>query len=84
MYLDKVEMRFVRDQVHTSGVLFFAIVVTDLARLRGSHGLAHLRSLMSYLPLLLINLGQYTLSYSKLQDDTFHLVKLAQIMFPIS
>ena len=72
------------DQVHTSLGLFFAIVVTDLAPFRGNHGLAHLRSLMSYLPPLLINRGQCTLSYSKLQKDTFHAVKLIQIMFHIS
>jgi len=81
MYLDKVEMRLAMDQVHTLLVLFFAIVVTDLAPFRGSHGLADLRSLMSYLPPLLVNLGQYTLSYSKLQENTFHPVKLVQIMF---
>jgi len=84
MYLDKGEMRFAMDQVHTSLVLCFAIVVTDPAPFRGSHGLAHLRSLMSYLPPLLVNLGQCTLSYSKLQEDTFHPVKLVQLMFHIS
>jgi len=72
------------DQLHTSLVLFFAIVVTDPALFRGSHRLPHLRSLMSYLPPLLVNLGQYTLSYSKLQKDTFHPVKLGWIMFHIS
>jgi len=60
------------------------MVVTDLAPFRGSHGLAHLRSLMSYLPPLLVDLGQYTLSYSKLHEDTFHPVKLVQIMFHTS
>jgi len=84
MYFDKVEMRFAIDQVHTSHVLFFTIVVTDPAPFRGSHGLPHLRSLMSYLPPLLVNLGQSTLSYSKLQEDTFHPVKFVQIMFHIS
>ena len=84
MYLDKVEMRFAMDQVHTSLVLFFAILVTDPAPFRGSHGLARLRSLISYLPPLLVNLGQCTLSYSKLQEETFHSVKLVQIMFHIS
>jgi len=83
MYLDKVEMRFAMDQVHTSLVLIFAIVVTDPAPFRGTHGLAHLRSVMSYLPPLLVNLGQCTLSYSKLQEDTFHPLKLVQIMFHI-
>ena len=71
------------DQVHTELVFFFTIVVTDPAPVRGSHGLAHLRSLMSYLPPLLINLGQYTLSYSKLHEDTFYPVNLVQIMFHI-
>jgi len=84
MYPDKVEMGFAMDQVHMSLVLFFAIVVTDPVPFRGSHGLAHLRSLMSYLPPLLVNLGQCTLSYWKLQEDTFHPVKLVQIMFHIS
>ena len=84
MYPDKVEMRFAMDQVHGSLVVFFTIVVTDPAPFRGSHGLAHLCSLMLYLPLLLVNLGQCTLSYSKLQEDTFHPVKLVQIMFHIS
>jgi len=84
MYLDKVERRFAMDQVHTSLVLFFAIVVTDPAPFTGSHGLAYLRSLMSYLPPLLVNLGQCTLSYSKLQEATFHPVKLVQIRFHIS
>jgi len=84
MYLDKVEIQFAMNQVHTSLVLFFAIVVMDSAPFRGSHGLAHLRSLISYLPPLLVNLGQCTLSYSKLQEDTFHSVKLVQIMFHIS
>jgi len=71
-------------QDHTSHVLFFAIVITDLAPFRGSHGRAHLRSLMLYLPLLLVNLGQCTLSYSKLQEDPFHHLKLVQIMFHIT
>ena len=84
MYLDKLEMRFAMDQVHTSLVLFSAIVVADPALLRGSHGLAYLRSLMSYLPPLLVNLGQCMLSYSKLQEDTLYPVKLVQIMFHIS
>jgi len=84
MYLDKVEMRFAMDQVYTSLVLFFAIVVTDPAPFRWSHGLAQLRSLMWNLPPLLVNLGQCTLSYTKLQEDTFHPVKLVQIMFHIS
>ena len=84
MYLDKVEMRFAMDQVHPSPVVFFAIVVTDPAPFRGGYGLAHLRSLMSYLPPLLVNLGQCTLGYSTLQEDTFHLVKSVQIIFPIS
>jgi len=84
MYLDKVETQFAMDQVQTSLVLFFAIVVTHPAPFTGSHRLAHRRSLMSYLPLLLVNLGQCTLSYSKLQKDTFHSVKLVQIMFHIS
>ena len=72
------------DQVHTSLVLFFAIVVTDPAPVSGSHGPAHLRSLMLDLPLLLVNLGLCTLSYSKLQEDILHLMKLVQIMFHIS
>jgi len=76
-------MRFAMDQVHTSLVLFCAIIITDPAPFRGSHGLGHLRYLMSYLPPLLVNLGQCTLSYSKLQEDTFHPVKLVQIMFHI-
>src|ERR1700743_2756910 len=84
MYLDKVEMRFAMNQVHTSLVLFFAVAFTDPAPFRGGHGLAHLRSLMSYVPPLLVNLGQCTLSYSKLQEDTFHLVKLVEIIFHIS
>ena len=84
MYLDKAEMRFAMDQVHTSLVLFFSVVVTDPAPFRGGHGLAHLRSLMSYLPPLLVNLGQCTLSYLKLQEDTFHLVQLVEIIFHIS
>jgi len=74
-------MRFAMDQVHTSLVLFFAIVVTESAPFRGSHRLAHLRALMSYLLSLLVNLGQCTLGYSKLQEDTFHPLKLVQIMF---
>jgi len=36
---------------------------------------------MLYLPQLLVNLGQCTLSYSKLQEDTFHPLKLVKIMF---
>src|ERR1700760_1540464 len=84
MYLDKVEMRFARNQVHTLLVLFFAVAFTDLALFRGGHGLAHLRSLMSYLPPLLVNFGQCALSYSKLQEDTFHLVQLLEIIFHIS
>jgi len=84
MYLDKFEMRFALDQVHTWLVLFFEIIVTDPAPFRGSHVLAHQRSLMSYLPPLLVNLGQCKLSYSQLQEDTFHPVKLVQIMFHIS
>ena len=46
MYLDKVEMQFAMDQVHIPLVVFLAIVVTDAAPFRGSHGLAHLHSLM--------------------------------------
>jgi len=84
MYLDEVETRLVMDQVSTSVVPSLAILGTDPARFRGSHGLAHLHSLMLYLAQLLINLGQCTLSYSKLQEDTFHPVKLVQIMFHIS
>jgi len=72
------------DQVHTSQGLFFAMVVTDPLPFSGSHRLAHLRSLMSYLPPLLVKLDQSTLSYLKLQEDTFHPVKLVQIMFYIS
>jgi len=72
------------DRVHTLLMIFLVIVVTDPAPFRGSHRLAHLRSLMSYLPPLLVNLGQCMLSYSKLKEDTFHPVKLVQIMFPIS
>jgi len=64
-------------------VLFFAIVVMDPAAFRGRHGLPHLRSLMSYLPPLFVNLGQCTLSYSKLEEDILHSVKLVQIMFHI-
>ena len=77
-------MRFGMDRVHPSPVLFFAIVVMDPAPVRGGYGLAYLRFLMSYLSLLLVNLGQYTLGYSKLQEDTFHLVKSVQIIFHIS
>ena len=84
MYLDKVEMLFAMDQVHTSLVRFFPIVVTDPALFRRRHGLAHLSSLMGYLPRLLVNLGQCTLRYSQLQEDTFHPVKLVQMMFHIS
>ena len=84
MYLDKVEMRFVMDDVNTSLVLIFGIVVMDPAPFRESHGLAHPHSLMSYLPPLLVTLGQCPLSYSKLQEDTFHPVKLVQIMCHIS
>ena len=65
MYFDKVEMRFAMGRVHTSLVLFFAMVITDPAPFTLSHGLAHLRSLMLYLPPLLVNLDQCTLSYSK-------------------
>jgi len=81
MYLDKVEMRLAMDQVRTALVLFFAIVVTNPTPFRGSHGLAYLRSLMSYLTPLFVKFGQCTLSYSKLQKDTIHPVKLVQIMF---
>jgi len=84
MYVDKVEVQLVMDQVHTSLVLFFAIAVTDPAPFRGSHGLAHLHSLILYLPPLLVNLGQCTLSYSKLQEDTFPPVKWVQIIFHIN
>ena len=84
MYLDKVERRFARDQAQTSLGLLFAIVVTGPAPFRGSHGLAHLRSLMSYLPPFLVHLGQCTLSYSNFQKDTFHHLKFVQIMFHIS
>jgi len=65
-------------------VLFFAIVVTAPAPFSGSQGLAHLGYLMSYLPLLLVNLRQCTLSYSILQEDPFHPAKLVEIMFHIS
>ena len=75
MYLDKVEMRFVMDQVHTSLVLLFTIVVTDLVLLRGSNGLAHVCSLMSYPPPLLVKLGQCTLSCLKLQETIIYLLK---------
>ena len=84
MYLDKVEMRFAMNQVHTLLVVFFAVAFTDPAPFRGGHGLAHVRCLMSYLPPLLVYLGQCMLSYSKLQEDTFHLVKLVEIIFHIS
>jgi len=84
MYLDKVEMRLMISQVHTSLVLFFVIVVTDLVRFGGSHGLAPLRSLISYLRMLLVKLGQCMLSHSKPQEEAFHLVKLVETMFHIS
>ena len=71
MYLDKVGMLFAMDQVHTSLVLLFAIVITDPAPFRGSHALAHLRSLMLYLPPLLVNLGQSTLTYSNSKKIPF-------------
>ena len=61
MYLDKVEIRFTMNQVLTSLVLFFGVAFTDPAPFRGGHGLAHMRSLMSYLPQLLVNLGQVSL-----------------------
>ena len=64
MYLNKVEMRFVMDQVRLWLVLFFTMVVTDPGRFGGSQVLAHLPSLMSYLSPLLVHLGQCTLSYS--------------------
>jgi len=84
MYLDKVEMHFAMDQVHTSPMLLFAMIVTDPAPFRGSHGVAHLCSLIWYLPPLPVHLGKCMLSYSKLQEDTCHPMKLVQIMFLIS
>jgi len=76
MALDKVEMRFAMDQVYRLVVLLFTIIIMDPAPSRGSHGLAHLPSLMSYLSPLLVNLGKSTFSYSKLEEDTFYPVKL--------
>jgi len=83
MDLDKVEMQLAIDHVQMSLVLFFAILGTDPALFRGSHGLAHLRSMMPYLSPLLVKLGLCTLSDLKIQEDTFHPVKLVQIMFLI-
>ena len=57
MHLNKVEMRFAVDQVHTSVVLFCTIIVADPAPFGGGNRLVHLRSLMSQLPSLLVNLG---------------------------
>ena len=84
MYLDKVETQFAMDQVHRSLALFCVILVTDRVSFRGSYWLPYLRFLMVCLPPLLINLGQCRLSYSQLQKDSFHPVKLVQIMFHIS
>jgi len=72
------------DQVQTSLVLFFTIVVTNPAPFRGSHLSAQIRSSMSYLPLLLVPLGPCTLSDSKRQEDTFLSEKLVPEMFLFS
>src|SRR5207302_7409531 len=84
MQLNKVEMRFTVDQVHTSVILFRMINVVDSAPFGGGNRLVHLRSLMSQLSLLLVNLGPCVFCYSVLQEDIFHLVKMVQILFHIS
>jgi len=84
MYLDKVEMCFTINQVDTSLELFCTIVFRDLRPGRARQRRADLHSLILYIPQWLINLGQCTLSYSKLLEDTFHLVKLVQIILHIS
>ena len=83
MHLNKVEMGFAMDQVHTSVVLFCAIIVTDPAPLGGGNRLVNLRSLMPQFPSLLVNLGPRAFRYSVLQEDIFHLVKLVQILFHV-
>jgi len=64
-------------------LLLFMVVILDPAPFRGDHGLAHLHSLMSYLPPLLVNPGQCMPSYLKLQEDIFYPVKLVGIIFHI-
>jgi len=71
-------------QVHRSLLLFIRVVVTEPVAFREGYELAHLGSLISYLLPFLVNIDLCTLSYSKLQEDTFHLEKLVEKIFHIS
>ena len=83
MYLNKVEMAFCIDQVHTEVVLLIAIVFKAPAPLERCHSLVALRSLVSKLISLLVNLGPCSFRNSKLQEDIFHPVKLVKILVHI-
>ena len=84
MHLDKVEMGFAMDWVHTSVVLLLVILVTDSASLGRGHTLVYLRSLTSQVLSFFINLGLGAFRYLKLQEDIFHLVESVQIILHIS
>jgi len=64
-------------------VLFVAIVITNPATLGWGRSLPHQASLPSDLLSLLVNLGLYAFSHSKLQEDILHPIKLVQIIFHV-
>jgi len=66
MHLDEVEMRFTKDQVHTSLGFFFPFCVAHQAPFGAYDTLPCLRPITSQLPSLLIDLRAYAFSYSKL------------------
>jgi len=83
MHLNKVEIRFGMYEFHTLVVLFFRIVVSDLAPLVWGHSLPHLGSLTTQLLTQLISLLLCPLGYAKLQEDVLRLVELRRIFFHI-
>jgi len=66
MHVDEVEMRFTKDEVHTSLGFFFPFSVVQPAPVRVCDALPCLKPIQSYIPSLLIDLRAYAFSYLKL------------------
>ena len=79
MHLNKVEMGFRMDHIHTEVILLIPIVLVAPAPLGRCHSQVALVSLMAWLLSLLVNLGPCSFRNSKLQEDIFHPVKLVKI-----
>ena len=82
MYLNKVEMAFCIDQVHIEVVLI-VIIFKAPAPLGRCHSLVALRSQVSKVLSLLVNLDPCSFRNLKLQEDSFHPVKQVKILLHI-